>query len=202
MNKKFIVLASASRRRSQILKSCGIDHLVLPSRIEEIHPKKKNVIPSVMKNAEVKTRTVLKETRDLSKKSIIIGADTLVTFKNEVIGKPLDGKEAKNILRKFSGSEINVHTGLFVLDAHTNKHSTGYEKSVIFVDKINENDIHRYFRKLGSFDKAGGFSIEGVGSLIFDNIKGSYFNILGLPMGRLSILFSKIGLNLLDFCKK
>jgi septum formation protein len=65
---------------------------------------------------------------------------------------------------------------------------------------VCENALFKkYFKLLGPYDKAGGFSIEGVGSLIFDNISGSYFNILGLPMIKLSKLFSEIGLDVLDF---
>jgi len=196
----YIVLASESKRRSQILSSCGIKHAVLPSNIREIHPKKKHIVSSVMKNAERKVRSILRQVQEDKKNTIIIGADTLVTLGNEVIGKPGNPEEAKGILRKFSDSEIDVYTGLFVIDARTQKYTSGFEKTSVRVGAMNEKKINTFFGKFKSFDKAGGFSIEGIGSIIFDNIKGSYFNILGLPMIKMNTLFSDIGHTLLDFC--
>lgn len=200
MSKKNIILASTSKRRSEILASCGIEHMVIPSDIKEIFPKKKHLVSSVIKNAQRKVRGVLKGAEDLKKDAVIIGADTLVALDSEVIGKPKGASDAKKLLRKFSTKEIDVYTGLCVLDTKTHLTTAGFEKSSLYVKKIHEKDIDKYFIKLGSFDKAGGFSIEGVGSFIFDDIKGSYFNILGLPMVKLNELFAEIGLDLLDFC--
>jgi len=198
-----IILASASRRRSDILSSCGIGHEAIPSNIKEIHPAKKHIISSVIKNAERKVRGIYKGIKDTHRASCIIGADTLVALGNEVIGKPVNERDAKNILRKFSNADIDIYTGLFIIDTGTNRFASGYEKSSIHVSDIPEKKIDTYFKKLGiSFDKAGGFSIEGAGSIIFDNVKGSYFNILGLPMGKLNSLFSEIDIELLDFCDK
>ena len=73
------------------------------------------------------------------------------------------------------------------------------KKTSLYIKEIVPKDIAKYFRLLGPYDKAGGFSIEGVGSIIFDDIRGSYFNVLGLPMGKLQELFRDIGLDLLDF---
>ena len=69
------------------------------------------------------------------------------------------------------------------------------------VKRIPSRDIDKYFKLLGPYDKAGGFSIEGVGSLVFDDITGSYFNVLGLPMGKLQELFLKLELDLLDYIR-
>ncbi|MDD5440381.1 MAG: Maf family protein, partial [Candidatus Omnitrophica bacterium] len=195
-----IILASQSKRRSAILTSCGIAHTVMPSDAKEIHPKKKHIISSVIKNAERKVRSVMNEPGLRDAAVIVIGADTLVTLGNEVIGKPRDSRHARAMLRQFSGASIDVYTGLFVINTRTQKNTSGFAKSTLNVKRIPEHHIAHYFEKLGSFDKAGGFSIEGVGSLIFDDIHGSYFNILGLPMERLSDLFEAIGHSLLDFC--
>jgi len=79
------------------------------------------------------------------------------------------------------------------------KKASGYDKSDISVRPISDAEAEKYFRLLGPYDKAGGFSIEGVGSLIFDDIRGSYFNILGLPMIKLAELFRETGFDILDF---
>ncbi|MBU1888284.1 MAG: Maf family protein, partial [Candidatus Omnitrophica bacterium] len=86
-------------------------------------------------------------------------------------------------------------------DAATGRLAAGWECSKIRVKKIRPQDISRYFKLLRPYDKAGGFSIEGAGSFIFDNIEGSYFNVLGLPMAKLYELFKKLGADLLDIVR-
>jgi septum formation protein len=149
----------------------------------------------VVKNAQAKAGKTASRFKD----AVIIGADTLVSFDRRIIGKPRTKSYARRLLKDFSGKRMAVFTGLCVIDTVSGKSSSGYEKSYLYTKKIDSGDIGRYLDALAPYDKAGGFSIEGVGSLIFDNIRGSYFNILGLPMGRLDKLFKDAGLDLLDF---
>jgi len=190
-----VILASASLRRSAILSSCGIAHSVVPSGIEEILDKEKPV------SEIVKTNAVMKASFVASGRSgeVVIGADTLVVCSDNVIGKPKDAAEAKNILRSFSGRKISVYTGLCVIDTSTGVRSSGADESCITVPKLEEDDVESYFPFLGPYDKAGGFSIEGAGAIFFDDIKGSYFNILGLSLMSLKRLFTEAGLDILDF---
>jgi len=192
---KEIILASESKRRSQILKGCNIPHIVVPSGAKEIHKDTKRPQALVMLNAKIKAENVAQRIR----RGIIIGADTLVLFKRRLIGKPRNKSAAKKMLKDFSGNRITVYSGIYVIDLYNAKRSAGFDKTSLFIKEIPTSDIDKYFRLLGPYDRAGGFSIEGVGSVVFDNIKGSYFNVLGLPMGRLQELFQEIGLDLLDF---
>ncbi|MFC1570232.1 Maf family protein [Candidatus Omnitrophota bacterium] len=195
---KNIILASASERRSRILSDCGIDHKVAVSYAEETQEPGKEVYRTVIENASRKAEIIA---IDVSK-SIVVGADTLVVHGNNILGKPENEKVAKEMLSKFSGSNIEVYTGLCVIDSDTGERASGYDKSGLVVSSLNEEEVKKYFKLLGPYDKAGGFSIEGVGSLIFDNIAGSYFNILGLPMIKLADLFRELGLDILDFINK
>jgi len=188
-----IILASLSERRSRILSECGIKHEVVPSHIDEITGAGENIEKIVIKNAESKAMDVASDNTD----SIVIGADTLVVHDNKVIGKPKSEEEAKCMLKNFSGSKLDVYTGLCV--AKRGQMSSGVDKSSLQVVKIGDEKIDKYFNLLGPYDKAGGFSIEGVGSLLFDNIEGSYFNILGLPMIKLKELFENIELDISDY---
>ncbi len=190
---KKIILASVSERRSQILTSCGVKHVVIGSNIEEL--KSGSVSEVVRVNAEKKAEKAVQD----SGEAVIIGADTLVAHGEDIIGKPQDENAAKDLLKRFSGSDIEVYTGLCVIDTSSGKKASGVDMSEITVVSMTEEKIENYFKLLAPYDKAGGFSIEGVGSLLFDNIKGSYFNILGLPMIKLNELFKEIGLNLLEF---
>jgi len=192
--KRTIVLASASKRRSQILSSCGIKHRVAISHISELEGPH-NASWLVVHNATEKA----KEIASRYEKAIIIGADTIVSLNGKLIGKPKNKEEAKRFLRRFSAKRLEVFTGLCLIDTTTGKSAKGFEKSALFVCRISDRERRRFFRSLGPYDKAGGFSIEGVGSMLFDDIRGSYFNILGLPMIKLRKLFFKIKMDITDF---
>ncbi len=196
--RKKIILASQSKRRSAILKSCHIPHTVLAGGVKELHKGAKNPESLVMLNARRKAEAVAARTGH----GVIIGVDTLVLFKKRLLGKPRTRSRAKRMLASFSGNRIMVYTGVYVIDSCGSRKAGGSLKTSLRIKKIPRRDIDRYFRLLGPYDKAGGFSIEGAGSIIFDDINGSYFNVLGLPMGKLQELFRKIGLDLRDFVKR
>lgn len=195
---KKIILASASKRRSEILKSCGIPHRIVISNAKEILDNKIPISKIVETNAKIKAMAVMPK----YKNAVIIGSDTLVAHNNDILGKPKDKKMARSMLSRFSGNQIEVYTGLCVIDTAVKKEASGVEISRILVKKLTNKEVKEYFELLGPYDKAGGFSIEGIGSMIFDNIEGSYFNILGLPMTKLKELFDEIGLDILDFVKQ
>lgn len=192
---KKIILASQSKRRSAILRSCGVPHKVIPSRVCEIDKISGGPAEIVMYNARLKAEAIAER----NNRDIILGVDTMVLFKNRLIGKPLSRNEAKDMLRSFSGKKISVYSGLCLMDSGSQKSADGFDVTNLMVKKIPQKDIEKYFKLLGPYDKAGGFSIEGIGSIVFDDIRGSYYNVLGLPMGKLQELFQKIDLDMLDF---
>ncbi len=194
---KEIILASASKRRAEILSSCNIPYRIVLSGAKEDLDGSKPISEIVELNAVAKAETVAGSHQN----AIVIGADTLVAHGDDIIGKPADEEEAKKMLKNFSGRDLEVYTGLCVIDTSSKKKAAGFEKSELTVANINKNDLNRCFELLAPYDKAGGFSIEGVGSLLFDNIRGSYFNILGLPMIKLKDLFGEIGENILHYIK-
>ena len=189
-----IILASNSKRRHGILASCGIAHKVRMSHAKEDMTVSKQPEKVAMINACLKAEKVARG----FKSGYVIGADTVVLLGRRIIGKPRDASHARKILKDMSGKTIAVYTGLSVVDVKKDRLISGYEKSLVTVKRLEPKEISRYFKLLGSFDKAGGFSIEGVGSFIFDDIKGSYFNVLGLPMGKLKEMFDKLGIDILS----
>lgn len=190
-----IVLASSSKRRSAILNSCGITHKVVPSSADEYMDVSRFPHKIVMLNACIKAEAVAEK----FKAGYIIGADTVCLLDGKIIGKPRNERHAREMLRQMSGKTIAVYTGLCIIDLYKKKAVCDYEKSLVKVKDINKKDIPRLFKLLGPYDKAGGFSIEGVGSFIFDDIKGSYFNVLGLPMIKLKEMFEKLDIDILKF---
>lgn len=192
--KYIIILASASKRRSKILKECGIKHKVVISGICERIDNKKSAKINVLLNAQAKAKKVSSK----YKTGFVIGADTIVVAGKRLIGKPKTRKEAKGFLKLFSGKTLFVYTGLCVTDTKRKITVSAVEKSKIYVKKLSAKEINRFVKIAVFNDKAGGFSIEGPGTFIFDNIQGSFYNILGLPMTRLNHLFKKLGLDLLE----
>lgn len=189
-----IILASASKRRTEILKECGIKHKVVISGFTEKIDNKKSPKINVLLNAQAKGKKVASR----YKTGFIIGADTIVLVGKRLLGKPKTKKEAKGFLKLFSGKTLFVYTGLCVIDAKRGVAVSAVEESKIYVRKLSEKEISRFVKIAVSDDKAGGFSIEGPGTFIFDNIQGSFYNILGLPMHKLNHLFKKLGLDLLE----
>ena len=193
MLKHNIILASKSKRRSKILKECGIPHEVVVSDVQEKMDHKKGAKFNVLYNARIKAEKVAVE----YKEGYIIGADTLVLFKKRLIGKPKTRKEAITLLRSFSEKTVFVYTGLYVIDAKRARSESGFDVSKVHVKKLSLKKIDEFATIAGPNDKAGGFSIEGPGAFIFDNIEGSFYNVLGLPMMKLDELFEKLDVDLL-----
>ena len=190
-----IILASASKRRSKILKECGIPHRVVVSNAVEKMNHKRGAKFNVLHNARVKAEKIAGT--PLSGQGFVIGADTVVVLEKHLIGKPKTRKEARTLLNAFSGKTILVYTGLCVIDVKKGISASGIDLSKVHVKKLSRKKIDKFVKVAGPHDKAGGFSIEGPGAFIFDNIEGSFYNVLGLPMMKLNDLFEKLGVDLL-----
>jgi len=152
---------------------------------------------NVLHNACLKAQKVAQ--RYNGKEYFVIGADTIVLLGKRLMGKPKTKKEAKSFLRAFSGKTISVYTGVCVIDAKGKKSAGNIAVSKIKVRKISSEQIDKFVKISGPHDKAGGFSIEGPGTFIFDDIEGSFYNILGLSMMTLYNLFKELNVNLMDF---
>lgn len=195
--KKIIVLASSSPRRNEILKNSHLNFKIVKPYMKEI-TSGKNISSLVIYNAKRKAEYALKK----KEKGLILGVDTLVLFKNKIIGKPSSKREAEILLKKFNGKRLSVYTGIYLIDTERDIRVSDYDRTTIYVRKFDTKKVHKYLEYLGPFDKAGGFSIDSIGAVLFDNIKGSYFNVLGLPLRKLALLLERIDLDIFDFIKR
>ena len=193
--KKYLILASKSRRRARILSSCKIKYKVYATDAYENIKHKNGVTALVIKNARAKAEAAARH----YKKHIILAVDTLVLLKGKIIGKPKNKKHAFKMLKSLSNSIVYVYTGLYLLDTFKGKRASCIDKTKIRTAKIDAKNINKFFNHLGPYDKAGGFTIEGLGAVLFDNIDGSYFNVLGLPVNKLNTLLKKINSNIFEF---
>jgi septum formation protein len=155
-------------------------------------PKRVVIANAYRKAAEVSRRV---------KNGIVIGADTMVLSDGRLIGKLKSRALVRRAMKWFQKDTIRVYTGLALIDAPGGRCVRGYAVSRLRMRRLRDDEIDRWLDRLEPLDKAGGFSIEGPGSLLFPHIEGCFYNILGLPMSKLDEMFRGLGYNLLDFMK-
>lgn len=173
-----IVLASASPRRVELLQSAGITVSVQPSGIDESLLPNEAPEAHVMRLAKDKALDVAK----LGKGRFFIGADTIVVSEDEIMGKPLDARDAERMLRKLSGKAHQVITGFSVIDALSDTNITTAVKTQVFFKELRDDEIHSYIASGCPFDKAGAYAIQGDAAHMIRKIEGSYTNVVGLPL--------------------
>ena len=175
------ILGSNSPRRSQILKEMGLDFKIIASNIDETIPKgiKNKNVPIYL--AKEKANFLFKE---LNENEILITADTIVLMNDEIITKPSNKKDAKDILQKISNNKHEVITGICIT-SDSNQHSFS-SKTEVFFNKISDSEIEYYLEKFKPYDKAGSYGIqEWLGLISVRKIIGSYTNVVGLPSSEL-----------------
>ncbi|MGL6107622.1 Maf family protein [Romboutsia sp.] len=179
-----IILASASPRRKEILENTNIKFSIIKSEIDEVLLE--NELP-----CQVAIRLALEKSMDIATKhrsSLVIGADTIVVLDDMVLGKPKDEEDATNMLRRLSNREHQVITGISLINLDNNKKIIDYVVSNVKFKDLSDEDIKDYINTKESLDKAGAYGIQGYGALLVEKIEGDYFNIVGLPISKISDL--------------
>ena len=171
-------MASGSPRRAQILREAGIDFEVKLADVEEIFGD--DPIATVKYNAVLKAREVAKLYDD---RAVIVAADTLVSCEGRVLGKPKDLEEAQETLLFLSGKEQEVFTAVCLINGETEIEFS--DKSIIVFKNLSLKDVTEYHNLVNPLDKAGSYNIDEHGDLIVSELKGSYENVMGLPIEEL-----------------
>lgn len=190
---KPIILASRSKARQKLLRDLGIKFRVVPTGVKEYSGKTKDPARVAISNALLKARAAASRLKD----GVVIGCDTLVWQNGRLFGKPATLKEARQMLRSLSAKPHTLYTGLALIDVASGREVTEVEETRIEMEPLSDEQITAYFRKVSPLDKAGGFDIQGLGSLFIRRIEGCYFNVVGLPLARLCSLLKKFGVSLL-----
>lgn len=178
-----IILASASPRRKSLMDVLGLNFEVKVSDCEEKIDINANVEDIVMSLSLQKAQAVAKES---DKDSIVIGADTVVSYQNEILGKPKDKQDAIRMLTLLGGNTHSVYTGFTIINTIDNTIITDYEKTDVTFKPLTENEIIDYVNTNDPMDKAGAYSIQGIASSFVEILDGDYNNVVGLPIYKLS----------------
>ena len=175
------ILASGSPRRQILLKSLGIDFKVDIKEVEESFPENmaKEKIPVFL--AEMKAEPFLAE---LTKKDLLITADTIVWLNGKVLGKPDNEEEARRMLHSLSGRKHKVISGVCLSSCR--KQKSFYAVSDVHFKILSDHEIDYYIFAYKPYDKAGAYGIqEWIGYIGITHIEGSFYNVMGLPVQKL-----------------
>lgn len=182
LNKYEIVLASNSPRRKELLQRMGVNFKVRTLfGIDESYPdslRGEDIVCYISRNKAKAYQS------SMAPNELLITADTIVYVDGEVIGKPKNAEQAKEMLHKLSGKTHQVITGVTIVTAKRTE-NFGVTSQVKFTN-ITDEEINFYVDNYLPFDKAGAYGIqEWIGIVAVEEIKGSYFNVVGLPVQRL-----------------
>ena len=182
LKKYDILLASGSPRRKQLLSEMGLTFRVQTKEVEENFPPGLSPSETAIFLSELKSNVF--RPSELTNNTLLITADTIVSLEKEILGKPKNKAEAREILQKLSGRKHKVITGI-TLRTKDRMHSFSASTDVYF-SKLTDEEINYYITKYEPFDKAGAYGIqEWIGHIAIEKIEGSYFNVMGLPTHRL-----------------
>lgn len=196
---KKIILGSASPRRRELLSQIGVSFEVRTSGREEIYH---SAIPEeivrelALMKAENVAGDLTDEQNEAPKDTIVIGADTIVVLDGKILGKPVDEKDAADMIGALQGRSHEVYTGVAILDydsqgeKNVSVHAVGTK---VYVNPMDEAEISTYIDTGEPMDKAGAYGIQGRFAAYIDRIEGDYYNVVGLPVSYVYQALKRIG---------
>lgn len=193
-----VILASGSPRRKELLEQVGVSFEISVADGEEIISKK---LPweiveelSLQKATEVAGRYEAKQ--EITEQTVVIGADTIVAYGEEIMGKPKNEEMAKEMLQKLQDDSHQVYTGvtLIIMTAGNRQVVTFHEKTDVEMYPMSEKQIDAYVATKEPMDKAGSYAIQGKCAAYIKGICGDYNNVVGLPVARLMQEIFKLGI--------
>ena len=192
LHPSYLLLASTSPRRSELLARMGLRFQVCPPITQECELFDNGPEEMVLKNARLKADSL---TSARFKDALIIGSDTTVDLDGIALGKPLDIPSASRMLQQLSGRCHSVHTAVALRWMNGNFIHEFYESSRVHFKNIDPATIEHYFTIVDPLDKAGSYGIQAGRDLIIKSIEGSIENVMGLPIQNLAKIFSQQNFN-------
>ncbi|MFH2091888.1 MAG: Maf family protein [Pseudomonadota bacterium] len=187
LNQKKLVLASQSPRRRLLLEQAGIDLIIHVSDIDESNIPFTSSINFVQDLACLKAKTVAAFYPD----TWVLGADTIVTIDDQMLGKPSNQSEAISMLNQLNNRTHLVYTGV-CLYHQTHQPIVHTVSTKVVFKSLTQKEINWYVNTKEPYDKAGGYGIQGIGAFLVKEIMGSYTNVVGLPLCEVIQMLSKL----------
>ncbi len=178
MSRRRFILASASPRRSELLRSAGVEFDLLTSDVEEVEGGHLVGRELAQLNAYRKSRAVAKKHPN----AVVLGADTVVCLGARIFGKPRDMRGARAMLRELSGETHEVVSGCCLIHVDSNRYEIFYESTLVTFRELGRKQIQGYLESIQPLDKAGAYAIQDHGEAIVESVHGSLTNVVGLPL--------------------
>jgi len=186
---KFI-LASASPRRKELLEQAGIDFEVVVSDVDETLVDGLSPEKQVSRLATKKTLAVAEKHEEKT----VIGADTIVVLGEDILGKPVDDKDAFETLKRLAGKDHQVMTAVTIVNKRKNILREFVNITKVRFFSLEDEWIHSYVKSKEPMDKAGSYGIQGLGFELVEKIEGDYYSVMGLPISQLKRELKNLGL--------
>lgn len=186
-----LILASASPRRRELLEKLNVSFAIDPAAGPEDPPAGADAAETVKSLSAAKAL----EVAGRHPGCVVIGADTVVEADGVILGKPLDEADAFSMLRSLAGREHRVYTGVTVVQGDTILSEA--EMTRVFFRPLTDREIEAYIATGEPMDKAGAYGYQGFAGLFVERIDGDFFNVVGLPLCRLSQMLASLGVILL-----
>ena len=185
-----IILASKSPQRKTLLKKLNLNFTSVSSNINE------NIFINKIKNPNLLCkRLAIEKSKYIAKKypnHLIIGADTIISLNNKILGKPKNKKEAHNYLNLLSDKKHTVYTGVSIINLKKNININFIDKTIVQFYKLNKNDIKYYINSFNPCERSGGYGIQDWSGIFIKTINGCYYNVVGFPLPKFYKLFKEI----------
>jgi septum formation protein len=176
-----LILASASPRRMELLRQLRVDFRVVPSATPELHHDQFTARELAQLNAYRKAKAVAIQFPE----ALVLGADTLVYLKGQLFGKPADQAGARWMLHQLRGETHQVVTGVCLIHLHSRRRKVFSDSTDVRFKPLSTEQIDLYLASIDPLDKAGAYAIQEGSESLVQEIRGSYSNVVGLPVERL-----------------
>lgn len=181
-----VILASKSPRRMELLKSINVEFTCIPSDKEEIitRTEPEEVVKELSRQKALDVESKI----DIDESAFIIGADTIVSCDDKILGKPKNEQQAREMLKMLSGRKHQVYTGVTIVDINKNDRvvKSYAEKTDVYVKELSDDEITEYIATKEPMDKAGAYGIQGEFGKYVEKIEGDFNNVVGLPLEKLT----------------
>ena len=183
-----LVLASGSPRRRELLRQLGLKLIVEVPDVDETPLPGEEPETHTMRLAATKAAKIAARYPD----DWVLGADTTVVVDGAMLGKPVDADDAFRMLSTISGRWHIVVTGFCLLKHNDNERFTGAGASEVYIRQLTPEQIRAYVATGEPMDKAGAYAIQDIGASLVQVVRGSYTNVVGLPLAEVAVLWEKI----------
>lgn len=190
-----LILASASPRRQELIRTFDLPVEVLPSHADETTPddwEPRRIVEELSRRKAIASAGLTNR-----KDAIVVGSDTIVVLDGRVLGKPADEEEAVRMLRSLQGRMHDVYTGIACIRLSDGTERIAHSHTKVKMKALGEEQIRRYVASGEPMDKAGAYGIQGRGSAFVEHLDGDFFAVMGLSVSVLSELLRELGADVL-----